>query len=197
MRINPERTESRRHTEHLAVIGVPLPLLAYKRRVEFVALNRVLYLYLGRRLGFAVCNDRVAAIVAVLVNAHYRPVVLPGDRLQVYDAAITALVLEVQEPVFTESGVHPRALMRAVDAALALCKHNLMLVRAVNVLGTHSHLEARRHAAGREHYPIPAVTLIELGAFTCAAFGAVAVEHDDGVAYGHGAVGRKLAHNDD
>ena len=133
MRVNPELTESRRHAESLVVVGMPLPLLAHKRRIELVALNRVLYRPRFRRLWLAVRRDGVAAIVTVLVYTHNRPVVFPRNRLEMYYTAVTPFILEVQEPILAKSCMHPCTLMRPVNIALTLGQHNLALVRAIDI----------------------------------------------------------------
>ena len=109
-------------------------------------------------------------------------------------ATVGILVLEVQEPVLAVFRVYPTALMRAVDGRLPLSQHHLVLVGAVGTTRAHGQLEARGHAARRTKNPVPTVALIELRAFAGAVLGAVAVEHDDRLADGAGAVGRKLAH---
>ena len=98
-----------------------------------------------------------------------------------YHTTIGLLVLEVQEPVFTIFCMHPATLMRAVDISLTLLEHNLMFVRTIGRLRTHSQLETLGNTASRTHNPIPAIALVELRTFAGAVLSTVSVEHDDGL----------------
>ncbi len=194
--VEAEKAQCGGHAESGVVVGLPLPLGRKARLVELIALRRVGY-RVGGSLGHAVCEAGCAAIATGWHAAHDGPVVAPGHGLQVHHAAVGPLVLEVQEPVFAVFRVHPRALMGPVDGAVALGQHLAHLVGAEGRAGAHGQLEARGHAAGRTHNPIPAVALVEFGALAGVVLGAVAVEHDDGPADGAGALDVELAHGDD
>ena len=190
MGIDAEGAKRRWHAKLLVVVSLPLPLPAYRGSVEFIVLNGIMYCALCIVLGFLIGGDRFSLLT------HDRPASRPVDRVQVDDAAIGFLVLEMQEPVLTILRVYPAALMRAVDAGLTLCQHLLVLVRAKGRLRAHSQLKASRHAAGRTHNPVPAVALIELRSFAGAVLRAVAVEDDDGLADGLGTVSRQFANRE-
>src|SRR5262245_55260843 len=69
---------------------------------------------------FPKLRDRFAYAVAICVSTDHRPVASPFHRLQVDDAAISALVLKMNEPRFAGLGLDPGALMWSVDIGLAL-----------------------------------------------------------------------------
>ena len=100
MRIDAVGAKCGGHAKLLVVVGVPLPLQTKSRFVELVALHGVDHLHVAGSLGLAPGNNRLTAISLGRHLAHHGPVVFPCDGLQVHHAAITFLVLEMQEPVF-------------------------------------------------------------------------------------------------
>ena len=70
----------------------------------------------------------------------------------------------MQEPVLARGGVHPAALVRAVDRRFPLRQHHFPLVGAVDVFRPQRQLPAARHAAGGGEDVVVAVALVELGA---------------------------------
>ena len=178
------------HPIFLVVVGLPLPLLAQRGGVELVALLWVHNGGGGGRLRLAEGGHRLA------LAAHDGPAAAPVDGLQMHHATVGILVLEVQKPVFALRRVHPSTLVGAVHGGLALSQHNLMLVGAERTLRPHGQLEARGHTPGGAHNPVPSIALIELGTFAGAVLGAVAIEDDDGLADGAGAIGTQLAHGE-
>ena len=123
---------------------------------------------------------RLAAAVAVPVDAHHRPPVLaPRHRLKVDDAAVGVEILEVHEPVLAGRRRHPRSLVRAVDVGRALLEDDAVLVRAVDRPRPEDRLPSLLHAAGGREDPVVAVALVELRTFERAVAGnRVAVDDD-------------------
>src|SRR5687768_14418941 len=88
----------------------------------------------ARDARLAMTEDGLAHAVAIRVDAHERPAVLPLHGLKVDDAAVRLCFLEVDEPPFLSIGrVDERALVRAVDGRGALLEDDLRLVRTVDV----------------------------------------------------------------
>ena len=125
IRENTHCTKSGRYAKLLVIVSLPLPLLAYRRTVKLVTLNRIGYwiLVIGYWLlirchGFAFLT-------------HHRPASRPVHRVQVYHATVCLLVLEVQEPVLTIFRMHPTTLVGAIDIGLTLLQHDLVLIGTV------------------------------------------------------------------
>ena len=166
---------------------MPLPLLAQRGGIERIALSGI-HDHVGTAIGLPIGADGFAFLT------HDGPPARPVYGIQMDHATVSLLVLKVQEPVFAVFRVNPASLMGAVDGGLALCQHNLMLIRTVWRLGAHGELETRGHTTGRTHDPVPAVALIELRAFAGTVLCAIAVEDDDRLSDGAHAVRRHLAH---
>ena len=84
--------------------------------------------------------------------------------------------------------MYPSTLMRAVDIGLALSENDLHLIRAVRTLAAHGELPSLGHAAGRTHDIIIGTVFIKLRSLGGMII-VIAVEDDDGVTDGMGAVG--------
>ena len=78
-------------------------------------------------------GDGLPGGCSVGIVADNGPVVLPADRLEVNDAAVRAIGLEVNEPAFAIGGFDITALMRAVDAGGALREDHAVVVGAVDL----------------------------------------------------------------
>ena len=132
-----------------------MPLQTELGAVEFIRIG-------GRhhRVGLAhvrlpVSRHRLA------IGAHHGPVVDPLHRFQMHDAAVSALVLEMNKPRLAGGRIHPRALVRSVDRRLALGQHDLALVRAIDLLRAESQLPAGSHPAGRRRNVVVTVALVK------------------------------------
>ena len=108
---------------------------------------------------------RVAAAVAVFVDADNRPVVYPFHRLQVPDGHMRRHPEKCRNQSSPVGGVYPCSLMRAVDRAVTLCQYLLPFVRAVYVLGAEDNLPAGGHAACRMEDVVIFSSFIEFGTF--------------------------------
>ena len=106
-------------------------------------------------------------------------VLVPAHRLEVHDPPERAAVLEVQEPVLAVLSGHPRALVGAVHIGVALFEDDALLVGPEGIAGAEGGLPAVLHPARGREDPVPAVLLVELGAFEGAVAGqGVAVDDD-------------------
>lgn len=140
-------------------VGRPLPLCAGPAAGEVVVDGGCRH-RLGGGDGFGVPGDGFAPV------ADDGPALgVPAHRLEVDDPPVRSPGLEVEEPVLALGGVHPAALMGAVDVGAALGEDDAFLVRAEEVPGTEGALPAGLHAAGRREDPEVAVAPVELGAF--------------------------------
>ena len=114
----------------------------------------------------SIVPHRLPHTIPVGIHADERPAIgPPGHRLEVQDAPVGALVLEMEEPVLPFRGIHPGALMRAVDGTRRPGHHDALLVGAERVVGPQDRLPARGHAAGRREDVILPVPLVELRPF--------------------------------
>ena len=185
MGVKPHASVCCGHSEELAVVGVPLPLLAERAAVELIAL-------LGINDGGGVRRGFAVAQYGFALLPHHGPAGGPVDRLQVDDAPIGPLVVEVEEPVLAKRRVNPGTLVGAIDVGGALPHHALPFVGPKGRTASHGQLPTHGHAPCRAHYPVPTLAGVELRAFG----GVVllsAVKHDAGAADGAGAVGRQFA----
>lgn len=82
---------------------------------------------------FSPFGDGFANTVAVEVDTHQWPVVLPSGRLQMDHAPQDRCFLEVIEPPAAVGRIDQSSLMRAVDLGVTLFKHNLPFVWTVDV----------------------------------------------------------------
>ena len=161
----------------LIVVGLPLPLQSEGHAVELVAFLRGADGVFLADVGFLVCQDGVAAAVAVVVDADDGPVIDPAHGLQVDEASVCADVLEVEKPVFARRGVDPCSLVRAVDGTLALGEHDAVFIRAVDVLRALDGLETGRYASCGVEDVVVAAPFVEFRSFA-RALPFVAVEDD-------------------
>ena len=144
-------------------VCLPLPLDAetFGKVVIRGQLIGGVHLWQGQRPAL----DRLADAVTVLLQADERPILAPCHGLQMQDAAIDAVVLEVEEPVLARGRVDPRALMGAVGAGIALMQNDFLLIGAEGAARAERHLPARADATRRRKDVVPAVALIKLRAF--------------------------------
>ena len=178
-----------RHAVVLVVVGLPLPLQSKARLIELIALHGIGHRHGGGRLRLAIGEHGLALL------SHHGPTTGPVDGLQVDNAAVGALVLEMQEPILAQSSMDPAALMGAIDRSLALTQHGLALVGPVGTLRAHGKLPAGFDATCRTHNPVPAVALVELRTFS-RIVAVASVEDDDRLANRAGTIGRKLTHGE-
>jgi hypothetical protein len=144
-------------------VGVRLPLPLQPERVTIELVARLRHQARLARHGDASLQHGLAGPVAVGVVAHHRPSALPAHRLEVHDTAVGSPVLEVQEPVGAVGGADPAALVRAVHGGAALGEDDPVLVRTVDGARAQRDLPPRPHPARGGEYPVPAVSLVELG----------------------------------
>ena len=180
----------------LVVVGLPLPLESQGETIELVAFLRSADGIGLADIGLAAGQHGVAASVSVIINANDGPVVNPTHGLQVDEASVCAHVLEVEEPVFTRGSVDPCALVRAVDRAFALGKHDAVLIGTIDVARALHGLESGGHAACGVEDVIVSVPLVELRSFACA-LSFVPVENDARGRDGFRCVGIEFAHGND
>ena len=95
----------------------------------------------------AMPHHRAADTFRVLRLSDQRPAVFPPDRLEMHDAAVEILILEMHEPPFASGGVHQRSLMRPVHFGAALGEDDFLLIRPVNLPRAENHLPTVSHAA--------------------------------------------------
>ena len=124
--------------------------------------------------------DGLADAVAVRVLADEGPAVtVPCHRLQMDDAPVGALVLEMQEPTLPFRRLHPSALVRPVDGTFRSGHHDTFLIGPEWIVRPKDSLPAGRNAAGRGKDIIAAVPFVEFGPFD-GRLGLVSVEDDAG-----------------
>ena len=117
-------------------------------------------------IGSSPGSDGLADAVAVGIFSNHRPAVIkPGHRLEMDDASVSSLVLEMEEPAFTGGRFHPTALVRAVDRARGGCHHDAFFIGAERMAGAQHGLPAGLDAAGRSENIIISVPLVELRPF--------------------------------
>ena len=181
MRIESENTHRCWHTKCLLIVGMPLPLQAEVWSIKLITLYRI---HLHFRVGFwhSILIVRRSTIAFLWNNAHYRPVVFPSYRLQMYNSAIGTSFLEMQKPILTIFSMYPSTLMRTIDVALSLRHHLHRFIRSIRRLTSHRHLKSFLNSTGREHNPIPAITLIELWSFAGAVLCSIAIKNDNRIA---------------
>ena len=112
-----------------------------------------------------------------------------------HHSSIGSFILEMKEPVFAILGMHPSSLMRAIDSCFPLRQNNLMLVRSIGRLASHSQLETCRHTTGRTHDPIPAIALIELRSLTSTILCTITIKDNDRLPDGSCSVSRQLPYS--
>ena len=145
-------------------IVVELPLQSKARGGEIVRRSRDKHFFGFLCLGLLPSLDRLPYAVSVVVLAHDGPAVLPMHRLQMEHSAERIQVLEMQEPPLPVRSVHDRALMGAVDVGGASLEDDLLLIRAVNILGTQCRLPAGLYSALRYTEIVVLPYLVELRA---------------------------------
>ena len=140
---------------------------------------------------------RLAHPVAVRVFPYERPAVgLPVHGLEVDNAAVGALVLEMEEPVSPVGARHPGALVRTVHRSGGPGHHNLFFIRAIYAAGAEHRLPAGGHSAGGGKDIVPTVPLVELGPLD-GGLRQVAVENKAGRACEGGSIGLHRGHKED
>lgn len=102
---------------------------------------------------FPLRHGTAGKIVVADVTA-INPAVAPDGGLQVYDPAVCALILKMQEnpSLSLVVKVDKRALMRSVYFRIALGKNNFRFVRTVNIRRPQRDLPARFYTARRRKY---------------------------------------------
>ena len=100
-----------------------------------------------------------------MIGADDGPIVAPAHGLEVHDAAVRSVGLEVNEPAFALGSFDITALMRTVDVGRALRQHDALVVRAVDLARAQDRLRSHADAAEGRKDVVIAVALIELGAF--------------------------------
>ena len=142
----------------------PLPLQAQLWTVKLVGSGRERGG--GGRKGLGPHTDGFAYSIAVDVDTHQRPIVLPAGRLKVEHTAIGRGRLEVQEPPLPVGGIDQSPLMRSVDVSGTFLQHNLPLVGSIDIARAEHRLPATADTALRNNQVIPAIALEELGTFS-------------------------------
>ena len=94
---------------------IPFPLLAEVRLVEVVGGLRALLGRCANMIWNRAGGDRLSGQCAILSIADDRPVILPADRLEVNNAAVRAIGLEVHEPALPIRRFHVPSLVRSID----------------------------------------------------------------------------------
>ena len=145
---------------------MPLPLRRQSITVELVTFLRSADGIGLTYVRFLVSHYRFTTTVTVFVDTDYGPVIHPFHGLQMYQSAISAYILEVEEPVFSGWGIYPCTLVRAIHRAITLCKHGFPFVRSVYILRTEHYLPTCRYTTCRMEDVVISVTLVEFWSFT-------------------------------
>ena len=74
-----------------------------------------------------------ANTVAIVIDTHQGPVVVPTDRLQMHHAPQYGRLLEMIEPPLAIRRIDQCPLMRTVYMGRALFEHNLTFVGAIDI----------------------------------------------------------------
>jgi len=83
--------------------------------------------------GFLPAIDGLADAIAVVVDTHQWPVVLPVDGLEVDDAPQDGRFLKVIKPPLAVGCIDQSTLMRPINLSRTLFEDNLPFVRTINV----------------------------------------------------------------
>ena len=109
---------------------------------------------------------RLPHIIPVGIHTDERPAIgLPGHRLQVQYASVSALVLEMEEPVLPSRSIHPGSLMGPVDGARDPGHHDAFLVRPERIVRPQDRLPACSDASGRREDVVLPVPFVEFRSF--------------------------------
>lgn len=79
-------------------------------------------------------GDGLADAIAIVIDAHERPVVLPTDGLEMNDTSQDGRLLKMIEPPLTIGRIDECPLMRAINLCRTLFEHNLPFVWTIDVL---------------------------------------------------------------
>ena len=109
--------------------------------------------------------NRISVSVMILIRTDHRPVILPGDRLKMTDAAIESAVLEVQEPLSSIGGIDQTALMGTVDDGITLFHDCPDFIRAMDILTAQRDLPAAGYPACRGKNVIVSVAPVHFRSF--------------------------------
>ena len=133
-------------------------------------------------------RHRLSYAVPVGVLPDERPAIgTPAHRLQMDDASIGALVLEMEEPVLPYRSIDPGTLMGTVYGSRSPGQDDPLLIGAEGGVGPEDRLPARGNPARRREDVILSPALVELGPFD-SRLAQVSVVDDAGGAEQTGAV---------
>ena len=141
---------------------MPLPLqaeaLPHKLVTRLGRLNRIL----APNVRLAITRDWLSFSIAVSIDTDHGPIILPRERLEMNDAAVSTAILKMHEPRFAGFELNPSALVRSIDTGSSLVHHDSIFVRTVNILRAQHCLPARSHTARGRKNVVITIAFVEL-----------------------------------